>query len=83
MELVTILWIIIGLLSTIIFLALPFIAMGAITFYNAFVRRKKGKVDKSNRFNHLRLIWFATTREDKFVGLFPWLKNDEWENFNE
>jgi len=25
-------------------------------------------------------VWFALRQEDKFVGLFPWLKHDEWWN---
>jgi hypothetical protein len=80
---ITFLWIIIALLSAIIILSSPLTAMGGITFYNVFFRRKKVPVDKSNRFNHFRLVWFATTREDKFVPLFPWLKKDEWDNFND
>jgi hypothetical protein len=46
------------------------------------VRTKSAPADKSNRINHFRLVWFALTREEKFVTLFPWLKNDEWENIN-
>lgn len=44
------------------------------------VRPQKSPADGSNRINKLRLIWFALTREDLFVGTFPWLKNDEYEN---
>jgi hypothetical protein len=32
------------------------------------------------RINHIRLWWFALTREDKFTGQFPWLTRDEWDN---
>lgn len=54
--------------------------VGLLVVYHVFVRGKRSPADKSNRINHLRLVWFALTREDEFVGLFPWLKNDEWEN---
>lgn len=60
-------------------MALPAI-VGLLVIYHVFVRGKRSPADKSNRINHLRLVWFALTREDKFAGLFPWLKNDEWDN---
>jgi len=69
--------------TVLLVVASPLIAIGGIFVYNVFFRKKKVPVDSSNRFNHFRLVWFSITREDKFVGLFPWLKNDEWENFNE
>lgn len=53
--------------------------LGSLVIYHVFVRGKKSPADKSNRINHLRLVWFALTREDKFVGQFPWLTKDEWE----
>lgn len=39
-------------------------------------------VDKSNLFNRFRLLWFAISRQNLFVDLFPWLKNDELDNVN-
>lgn len=61
------------------FLLLP-AALGLLVIYHVMIRGKHSPADKSNRINHLRLVWFAMTREEAFVGLFPWLKNDEWEN---
>lgn len=55
--------------------------IGLFTVYHIF-RKQKEPADTSNRINKIRLWWFAMTREDKFVELFPWLKKDEWENFN-
>ena len=55
--------------------------IGLFTLYHWF-RPQKGPADASNRINAIRLWWFALTREDKFVGQFPWLKKDEWENVN-
>jgi hypothetical protein len=36
--------------------------------------------DTSNRINKIRLLWFVLTREELFVGTFPWLKKDELDN---
>ncbi|MBG23758.1 MAG: hypothetical protein CMF22_10585 [Idiomarinaceae bacterium] len=57
--------------------------IGFLVIYHIFIRGKQPPADKSNRINHLRLFWFALTREDKFTDQFPWLKNDEWENVND
>jgi hypothetical protein len=56
-----------------------FTLVGVFTFYH-LLRPQKSPADKSNRINAIRLWWFALTREDKFVDVFPWLKNDEWDN---
>jgi len=53
---------------------------GFLVIFHVFIRKKNEPADKSNRVNHLRLVWFALTREELFVPLFPWLKNDEYEN---
>ena len=36
--------------------------------------------DQSNRINGIRLWWFALTRREMFVELFPWLTKDEMDN---
>ena len=66
----------------IIALMVPFTITGYYVVYNVLIRKQKKPANESNRLNHARLVWFALTREDKFVELFPWLKNDEWENIN-
>lgn len=68
-------------LLVVIALMLPGSLVGNFTFFHWF-RGQKGPADKSNRINKIRLWWFSLTREDKFVGVFPWLKNDEWDNVN-
>jgi len=55
---------------------------GMLMIYHVFIRSNHYPADKSNRINHFRLVWFALTREEEFVGLFPWLKKDEWDNIN-
>jgi len=61
------------------FMALPSV-LGLLVIFHVFVRSKNPPADTSNRINHFRLVWFALTREGLFVGLFPWLKNDEYDN---
>jgi hypothetical protein len=57
--------------------------LGSLLIFHVFVRGKKSPADSSNRINHVRLVWFALTREDLFVDVFPWLKNDEYDNVKE
>lgn len=54
--------------------------LGLFVIYHVLIRRKRQPADASNRINHIRLLWFALTREDEFVGQFPWLTRDEKEN---
>lgn len=54
--------------------------LGLLVIYHVLIRRKRPPADTSNRINHVRLIWFAMTREDEFVKVFPWLRNDEKDN---
>lgn len=53
--------------------------IGLFTVYH-WLRPQRAPVDTSNRINAIRLWWFALTRQELFVGTFPWLKNDELEN---
>lgn len=53
--------------------------LGLFTLWH-LLRPKKAPADASNRINHIRLWWFALTREELFVDLFPWLKRDELDN---
>jgi hypothetical protein len=58
------------------------LTLGMFVLYHLVLRAKNPPCDESNRINHIRLFWFALTREDKFVEAFPWLRNDEWENMD-
>lgn len=53
---------------------------GLFVLYHTLIRDKQAPCDKSNRINHLRLVWFAMSREDLFADTFPWLKQDEMDN---
>lgn len=53
--------------------------IGLLTVFH-WVRPQHKPADTSNRINAIRLWWFALTREELFVGLFPWLRGDEHEN---
>ena len=55
---------------------LPFSILGLFLTWHV-VRPQKSPTDTSNRINKIRLLWFALTREDLFVDVFPWLKRDE------
>lgn len=55
------------------------LAIGLLTIFH-WVRPQKPPVDTSNRINAIRLWWFALTRQELFVDVFPWLKQDEYDN---
>ena len=56
--------------------------IGLFTFYHWF-RAQHPPTDPGNRFNPIRLWWFALTREELFVSIFPWLKRDELDNMKQ
>lgn len=58
---------------------LPFSILGLLLAWH-IARPQRRPADASNRLNKARLIWFAMTREDLFVGAFPWLAHDELRN---
>lgn len=58
---------------------LPFSLLGLFIVFHV-VRPQREPADRSNRINKIRLLWFALTREELFVGTFPWLRRDEREN---
>ena len=60
------------------FMVLPSL-IGLFVLFHIF-RGQKSPADTSNRINKVRLFWFAMTREELFVDVFPWLKNDEYDN---
>lgn len=62
--------------------ALPTLVLGLFVIWH-IARPQRSPADASNRINKARLLWFALTREDLFVPIFPWLKRDELENVTE
>lgn len=68
------------LLVVILYLLIIPATLGLMMIYHTLIRSKKFPADESNRINHIRLVWFALSREDLFVDSFPWLKNDELDN---
>lgn len=60
------------------FLSIPSL-IGLFVIWH-IVRKQKPPADSSNRINKVRLLWFALTREEMFVDVFPWLKRDESDN---
>lgn len=59
--------------------ALPVIALGLFVVWH-IARPQRSPADASNRINKVRLLWFALTREQMFVPIFPWLRRDEAAN---
>ncbi len=70
-----------GFLYTLALFMLPFSILGLVVLAQ-IVRTPPPPVDESNVINRIRLVWFALTRQNLFVGLFPWLKNDELDNLD-
>ena len=65
--------------------------LGLFVLVVVFILPKKKPMDKSNRINHLRLVWFAlnaphravelyTFSDRGYVQAFPWLERDEGDN---
>ena len=73
-------YILYGLITALAFSGLVVTIIGLITVVQV-IRAKRSPMDESNRMNHIRLWWFALTRPELFVDRFPWLKNDELDNF--
>lgn len=57
----------------------PFSVLGLLLAFH-IARPQRRPADTSNRLNKARLVWFALTREDLFIDLFPWLTQDELKN---
>jgi hypothetical protein len=67
------------LLAVLILAALPTAGLGLLVIWH-IARPQRAGADASNRLNKARLLWFALTREELFVPLFPWLARDEHAN---
>lgn len=69
------------LLSFLIVCMFPAWAVGMVTFIQWYRGKNDSwPVDKSNIINMVRLWWYALTRPEKFVSIFPWLTKDEGDN---
>ncbi len=68
-----------------LFVGIGFSALLMLALFGLFViislfRSKRLPMDKSNRINHIRLLWFVLTRPELFVNSFDWLRHDELDN---
>ena len=71
----------IGLFLNVLAVAGTFCTLiGLLVMVQIFVVPKKYPMDKSNRINHLRLVWFALKAPHKFTEMYPWLTRDEGDN---
>lgn len=65
-----------------------FTLLGLFVVYQTMAADKRPPMDRSNRINHLRLVWFALKHPHKFAEIrvedgtlaFPWLTQDEGDN---
>ena len=62
---------------------LPFALIGLFVIVKVLFMPMKKPADNSNRIAHLRLVWWALNRPERFVNLYPWLMRDEHENINQ
>jgi hypothetical protein len=69
------------MLSLLVIAMFPMWLLGTFVFIQ-LCKDKKSPMDKSNRINHIRLVWFSLTRPELFVKEFAWLKCDELDNIN-
>lgn len=64
------------LLLLALFMAVPAL-LGTVVLFHTLIKPMREPADTSNRIAHLRLVWFALTKPERFVTLFPWLTKDE------
>ena len=59
---------------------LPFAIIGLFVIVKVLFLPMQAPADQTNRIAHLRLVWWAINRPERFVDLYPWLTRDEDEN---
>lgn len=53
---------------------------GSYIFIKVLLLPNSPPADRTNRINHLRVLFFAIQRPEKFIKMYPWLAYDEMEN---
>lgn len=59
---------------------LPMWLLGAYLFTKVLLMPNAPPADRTNRINHIRVVFFAIQHPEKFIALYPWLARDEAEN---
>lgn len=54
--------------------------LGAYVFIKVLIMPNVAPADRTNRINHIRVVFFAIQHPEKFIELYPWLAYDELEN---
>ncbi|MES1989271.1 MAG: hypothetical protein V4440_14800 [Pseudomonadota bacterium] len=54
--------------------------LGAYVFIKVLIMPNSPPADRTNRINHLRVVFFALQSPEKFIEMYPWLSRDEIEN---
>ncbi len=54
--------------------------LGAYVFIKVLIMPNSPPADRTNRINHIRVVFFSLQSPEKFIEMYPWLKFDEAEN---
>lgn len=54
--------------------------LGAYLFIKVLIIPNSPPADRTNRINHLRVVFFAIQSPEIFIKMYPWLARDEAEN---
>lgn len=54
--------------------------LGVYVFVKVLIMPNAPPADRTNRINHIRIVFFAIQHPEKFVSVCRWLKNDEADN---
>lgn len=71
------------ILLLLVLFMMPFALFGLYMFIFTLIIPMKAPCDTSNRIAHLRLVWFAISKPELSVKIFPWLTRDEGDNLKE
>lgn len=59
---------------------LPMWLLGLYIFVKVLILPNSPPADRTNRINHIRVVFFALQHPEKFIKMYPWLAMDEMEN---
>ena len=59
---------------------LPMWLLGTYVFVKVLLLPNSPPADRTNRINHIRVVFFAIQRPETFIEMYPWLGRDEAEN---
>ncbi len=54
--------------------------LGAYVFIKVLIIPNAPPADRTNRINHITVVFFAIQHPEKFIAMYPWLAHDQAEN---